>query len=385
MTRATLLDVFNEIEEKTEFTFFYKNEDVDLQRKVTIKTKKKTIKQILTVLFESGDITYEILDKQIVLKNRVPLPPPETASYGIQQQVRITGIVTDATGKPLPGVAVVLKGTKNGVATDFDGNYSITVPDPESVLVFTSMGFDAKEITVGNRQVINVTLQEAVSELDEVVVSTGYWKEKRRLSTGNISKIDSKVIERQPVTNPLEALQGQVAGVSIQQTSGTPGSAININIRGLNSLNNGLDGRPNANLPFIVIDGVPFPSSSLDTGPLSNVAGLSGGHPLSAMQPSDIESIEILKDADATAIYGSRGANGVILITTKKGKPGKTRYTLDYSRGIGEVANRVDVLNTEQYLAMRHEAIRNDGRLLTSQDSTSLIDLFLWDPNRDVN
>ena len=257
LENVTVETVLDKIESETDFLFIYKTREVDLSRKVTLKVKQKKISEILKLLFQGTRTDYEISKNQIILTqhtNKVFLNPP------VQQgPIRVTGTVTDASGNPLPGVAVVLKGTKNGVATDFDGNYTITVPGPQSVLVFTSIGFDSKEVTVGKQQILNVTLKEAVSELDEVVVSTGYWQEKRKLSTGNIGKIDAKVIERQPVLNPLEALQGQVAGVFIEQTSGLPGARININIRGINSLNNGfIPDTPNSNLPLIVIDGVPF-------------------------------------------------------------------------------------------------------------------------------
>ncbi len=390
LENVTVERFLDEIESKTDFRFIYSTDDVDIDRLISLVVDEEPVDMVLDRVFTGTKTNFNIDDEQIFLlanKN----PEPKSNQNSLQQtQIRITGTVTDENGIPLNGASVIVRGTSIGVSTDFDGRYEIAVPNKESILVFTYIGYEDQQITVGDQFSINVTMQEAVGQLDEVVVSTGYWQEQRKLSTGNIGKIDSKIIERQPVSNPLQALQGQVAGVEIQQTSGIPGSAINIRIRGQNSLNDGQilrgsDGSrldlPNSNEPFYVVDGVPFPASSINTAGLTSF----GNSPLATLRPEDIESIEVLKDADATSIYGSRGANGVILITTKKGEAGKTKVTLDYSMGLGQVPNRVDLLNTQQYLMLRREGIVNDGIPLTAQDSIRRPDLFLWDPNRDVD
>ena len=384
----TIREVLDIIETSTDFKFIYKTRHVDLERRISLKVSKVSIENLLQTLFKNTDTAYRVKGAHIILREKAvkQLPTKPIVVPFIKAQMGVTGKVTDATGAPLPGVAVVVKGTKNGVATDFDGNYNITVPGPKSILVFTSMGFVKKEVPVGNQQVINVTLKEDVSELDEVVVNAGYYKTSQKLATGNISRITAADIEKQPVLDPFQAMQGRMAGVEIQQTSGIPGSAINIRIRGLNSLNNGqalIDGQnridlPNANQPFYIIDGVPIPSQSLN----SNVLRLPNGSPLSFLNPNIIESIEVLKDADATAIYGSRGANGVVLITTKKGKMGKPRITMDYSHGLVSLPARLNLLNTSQYLEIRNEAFRNAGQ---TPDERNAPDLVLWDPNRDVD
>ena len=374
-------EVIDAIESMTDLRFVYKIQDVDINRTVSINVNKAPINTVLEKLFDQTRTTYKVMDLQVILSKEdntqdtfeeeaVPSPDP----------IRVSGKVTNETGLPLPGVSIFVKGTTQGVASDVDGNYALEVPGPESVLVFTSIGFSDQEITVGNQTIIDVILYETIGELKEVVVSTGYYQTAARVATGNIAKVTSEEIERQPVINPLQALQGRVAGVQIQDETGIPGGRVNINIRGVNSLNNGqrLDNGitlPNANVPFFVIDGVPFTNTSVN----SDFLPLRGGNPLANIRPSDIESIEILKDADATAIYGSRGANGVILITTKKGKSGRTALELNFARGFGEVPNKMELLNTEQYLEMRWEALRNDNETPTE---ALYPDLLVWDTTR---
>ena len=318
-------------------------------------------------------------DKSIVVK-------PKTVNKEPEELVKITGKVTDEAGMPMAGVSVRLAGTNIGTTTDFDGNYSITVPSSESVLVFSSIGFARKEIIVDGQTVINVTMQEAVSQLDEIVINAGYYNVSERTKTGSISKIDAKTIEKQPVNNPLAAMQGHMAGVNIIQNTGVSGGGYSVQIRGLNSIEGGSE-------PLYIIDGVPYSSESLESQSLvgtvlPNSPQESIVSPLNAINPLDIESIEVLKDADATAIYGSRGANGVVLITTKKGKAGKTRIGLNSSSSMGEISRFTNLLNTEQYLEMRIEGINNDGfgAFLDNPAFDSFWpDLKVWDQNRYTN
>ncbi|MEM6541544.1 MAG: SusC/RagA family TonB-linked outer membrane protein, partial [Bacteroidota bacterium] len=355
LNNVSVMDAINEIESQSDFKFFYSKEDLNADRKVSLNVRRKRIEDVLPRLFPIGTMSYEVIEKQVVLSPSTLQPDPPTAVITKQQDpITVTGQVTNTDGIPLPGVSVIVKGTTRGVATDFDGNYRIVVPNTQSVLVISSIGYTEQEITVGTQTTINVKMEESVSQLGEVVVSTGYWETTQKLNPGNIAKVDFKLIEQQPVTNPLQSLQGRVAGVNINQRTGVPGGGIDIEIRGRNSI------RPDGNLPFYVIDGVPFTGNSITSPFLGGEQ--SGGNPLSLINPNDIESIEILKDADATAIYGSRGANGVVLITTKKGSAGETKISLDVSSGFGEVPRMIDLLNTPQYLEMRNEAFRNDGR-----------------------
>ena len=269
-----------------------------------------------------------------------------------QQQQQIRGTVTDSQG-PMPGVTVTVKGTKTSVSTDFDGQFGIITLSTDT-LVFSRLGYLSKGIPVGNQKVINVILYEDFTKLEEVKVNAGYYNVKESERTGSIARIAAKDIEKQPVANVLATMQGRMAGVNIVQESGIAGGGFSISIRGLNSLREG------ANAPLFIIDGVPYSSDPISDRQTSTAIP-GDGNPLGSINPSDIESLEILKDADATAIYGSRGANGVVLITTKKGKAGKTTFTINSTHSSGSVSKMMPLMNTEHYLLMRSAAFANDG------------------------
>ncbi len=292
----------------------------------------------------------------------------------LQQQVR--GTVRDPAGEPLPGVIVQVKTSTRGTSTDLDGNYEISA-SPDDTLVFSSVGSDTREVPVNGRNVVNVLLSERATALDAVTINAGYYRTTQRERTGNIAKVSAEEIGDQPVISPLEALQGRMAGVEVVQQSGIPGAAPSIYIRGRNSLRNGLG--DNGNLPLYIIDGVTINSSPLLS--LNQFTSGTGTDPLSALNPNDIASIEVLKDADATAIYGSRGANGVILITTKTamGSAQKTKVNVQLYGGISRVAHFVDLLDTREYLALRRQAFENEGATPTESNSP---DLLLWDQDR---
>jgi TonB-linked SusC/RagA family outer membrane protein len=264
----------------------------------------------------------------------------------------VSGVVTDATG-PLPGVTVSVKGTSISAITDSSGKYSISTDD-NGTLVFRFIGLKTIEIPINDQTQINVLMTDDATTLREVTINAGYYTVKDKERTGSISKISAKDIEKQPVSNVLAAMQGRMAGVDIIQDGGTAGGGFQIKIRGLNSL------RADGNSPLYIIDGVPYSSETI--GYSQTTTGMATPtSPLNSINPSDVESIEVLKDADATAIYGSRGANGVVLITTKKGKAGKTKFSISSSTGVGRVTQFLDLMNTEQYLAMRQQAYVNDG------------------------
>ncbi len=269
-----------------------------------------------------------------------------------QQTLQVSGTITDANG-PLPGVSITIKGKPSGTVSGLNGKYTIEVASKD-ILVFSFLGYKTAIIPVEGRSQIDVQLQEDMTALQEVQINAGYYSVKDSERTGNISKITSAVIEKQPVSNALATMQGRMAGVYITQTTGVPGGGFDVKIRGQNSM------RYNGNNPLYIIDGVPYSSDPIGTGINSPV--LPGQpSPLNSINPDQIESIEVLKDADATAIYGSRGANGVVLITTKKGKSGKMRFTSKYSQGMGTVTRFMDLLKTPEYIAMRKEAYANDG------------------------
>ncbi len=258
-----------------------------------------------------------------------------TAAGMTSEEITVSGMVTDTEGEPLIGATIVEKGTSNGTTTDFDGRYSITVQDG-ATLVVSYTGYAKQEIEVAGQSTINIAMQEASALLDEVVV-VGYGIQRKRDVTGSISTVDEEQISRIPVASGVQAMQGQVAGVDILRTGGRPGQAPTIRIRGRRSISASND-------PLFVIDGIPQTS---------------GTAAITDINPQDIASMEVLKDAAATAIYGSRGANGVIIITTKRGSEGETVVSYDGYYGVTRAITNVDMMNGEQWANGRREAFRN--------------------------
>jgi iron complex outermembrane receptor protein len=265
-------------------------------------------------------------------------------SFGLVEAQDVSGTVSDANG-PLPGASVVVQGTTNGTQTDFDGNYTLSNVGSDAVLVVSYIGFKTQEIAVNGRSTINIVMEEDAQALDEVVI-IGYGTTTVKDATGSVTSVSSEDFNGGVISSPEQLIQGKTAGVNISQSSGEPGAGIQINIRGSNSV------RANNN-PLFVIDGVPL--SGGDTSPAGNSGNgaTPARNPLNFLNPSDIESISILKDASATAIYGSRGANGVVIITTKTGVKGVGKGKLDFDSSISysTPANEYDLLNREQFLA----------------------------------
>jgi len=291
------------------------------------------------------------------------------------QQHQLQGTVTDGS-LPLPGVTIVVKGKKNlGAISDYNGQYTLSV-SPSDTLVVSFVGFKTLEVPVAKRRRVDIKMQYDSTTLQEVKVNAGYYSVKESERTGSISRITSKDIEIQPVTNVLAAMQGRMAGVSITQTTGVPGGSFEIQIRGQNSI------RSEANAPLYIIDGVPYSSDPIGYSQTSTVLPALVS-PLNSINPDTIESIEVLKDADATAIYGSRGANGVVLITTKRGKEGKVRFSISASSGAGRVTRFMKMMSTEQYLSMRQDAFINDK--ITAYPSSAYDINGTWDQSRYTN
>ncbi|RYE35755.1 MAG: hypothetical protein EOP48_30125, partial [Sphingobacteriales bacterium] len=226
-------------------------------------------------------------------------------------------------------------------------------------LVISFIGYQNREVDTAI-DMGNLTMTLVNEKLEEVIVNAGYYTVKDTERTGSIARITAKDIEKQSVTNVIAAMQGRMAGVNIVQTSGIPGGAFNIEIRGRNSI------REDGNTPLYIIDGMPYPTKKLES--LTASLYMQNLNPMDGINPADIESVEVLKDADATSIYGSRGANGVVLITTKKGKAGKTEFSLNAYTGVGRVVQRLEFMNTPEYLEMRKEAFTNDGLSSSSFD-----------------
>ena len=287
-------------------------------------------------------------------------------------QTTIHGKVVDKEGLPIPGVAVSIKNSNNGVTTNLEGVYTIEAA-PNVTLVFSFLGFKTHEEPVKGRSEINVQLFEDVTALDEVEINAGYYNTTKRQSTGNISRVTAEQIQLQPVISPLQALQGRMAGVEIISGGSNPGMAPTIRIRGRNSL------REEGNYPLYIIDGVPVNSAPINS--YSNL-GTVGIDPLNFIDLGNIQSIEVLKDADATAIYGSRGANGVVLITSKEPRAGKISFEASLSKGVAEVPGRVELLNVDDYLKVRKKAFQNDG---IEPSLLNAYDLLVWDPSKNTD
>ncbi|MDH5399648.1 MAG: SusC/RagA family TonB-linked outer membrane protein, partial [Cyclobacteriaceae bacterium] len=259
-------------------------------------------------------------------------------------------VIARSDSMGLPGVNVVIKGTAIGTATDLEGYYSMPVPDVDSlVLVYTYVGYARQEVFVGGRSQINIILVQDFTELQEVIV-TGYKSETKADIIGSITSVSAKDFEDMPVVGIDQALQGQAPGVQVTQSSGTPGGGISVRVRGSTSISA-------SNRPLFIVDGVPVEDGAL----AMRSFGGQEDNALSTLNPNDIESIQILKDAAAKAIYGSRAANGVVLVTTKRGTSGETTFDFDVQRGIIDITKKVDMLNASQLLELQREAVRNAG------------------------
>lgn len=351
-----------EIRKQTGYLFFYKNEDLKNTGRLSVRLRNAGVDQALDEILVNTNLRYQIIDKTIILK-KAPAQAPATIE---ELTIRISGKVTDASGTPLEGATITVRGTNVATTTDASGNFVLNDVSPEATLLISFVGYRTRSVSVQNRPIINVSMDMAVNNLDETVV-IGYGTTSKRYNTGAVSSVTSEVLENQPVNDPISALQGRVPGLMITSSSGMAGSGYSVRIRGENSIKQGND-------PLYIIDGVPFISESLNTFEGAN--GLQ--NPLSTINPNDIERIDVLKDADATAIYGSRGANGVILITTKSGKRSDNRASFNVYSGMTKINRKLDFLNTAQYLQMRKDAFRLDTVEATEANAP---DLKLWDQN----
>src|SRR5690606_10058549 len=274
------------------------------------------------------------IDNKIVVVTSSPAGKSESVSKRFRQE-QIRGRVIDAdTKQPLPGITVIIKGTSQGTSTNDDGTYSLSGVSVGDVLSFSSLGYAPQDITVGEQKTINVSLELTSGMLDEMVV-VGYGQQKRRNVTGSVVSVGAAEIEKTALQDPVSILQGRAAGVQVTSNSGAPGGEMTIRVRGNSSLNSG-------NNPLFVVDGIPIESGSISSLNGSENFGL---NPLADLNPNDIASIEILKDAASTAIYGSRAANGVVLITTKRGAEGKPEIQVNATTGVSSITRFLSVLN----------------------------------------
>jgi len=316
MEKTTIKEVLSRIEDQSNFIFMFSNDVVDVNKKVSIKVHGQKIESVLNKLFDGMGINYTRNGRIIVLSGA-----QGKYSTSALQKHPVSGKVTDSSGAPLPGVTVVIKGTTTGTITDNKGNYSLTSIPYNATLLFSFVGMKIQEIVYNNQPAINVTMTIDAIGIEEVV-AIGYGTMKKSDLTGSVASVKGKELSDFSTSSVSQALQGRSAGVNVQQNSGAPGASVQIHIRGTNSIQG-------SNNPLWIIDGFPGSEGMLNA--------------------SDIESVEILKDASATAIYGSRGANGVILVTTKRGKAGKTKVDYQGSYSVQTVRKKLDLMNANEY------------------------------------
>jgi len=379
-TNSSFEQAVKQLESQSKIKFVYNETLISKRNRINRSFKNQTLPEILTVILYDYDVSYEMIDnKYIILKSSEPKRVKEN-STGAGQKVNQTGfvqtgLILDEIGKPLPGVSIRLNNASNVATTDVKGRYQIGIPRDETLLIFSYVGYKNVERKATRNQELDLNMEPDPGRLDEVNV-IGYGTSSKRTSTGSSGGITGYDLEKTPAANPASALQGRVAGVYITQQNGLPGSPMTFTIRGTNSLT----GRNN---PLFIVDGVPYLAEAINALAGNQLDAANGStSPLNSLNPSDIESINVLKDADATAIYGSRGANGVVLITTKKGKAGKTQVEGMVKQGFSEVSHFVNLLSTPQYLAIRRRGYENTGIDPLTDDA---YDLTRWDQNAQTD
>lgn len=346
VVNTTTKSVLSNIEKQSNYLFIA-NENVNLSRKVTIRANNKSVSEILALLFDGTDVTYAIEGNNIMLMKK-DFPKNNINKSFVQQQRsrKITGSIVDETGMPIIGANVKVKGMTTGTITDIDGKFSLEV-DNDATLIISYVGYNSMEVKAKDN--LKISLTENTQKIDEVVV-IGYGSVKKSDLTGAVASVKTTELQQTPITSIDQGLVGRASGVQVTQTSGMPGAVASIRVRGSSSLQGG-------NEPLYVIDGFPVYSG---TG-FGNTGGKTQMSGLATVNPSDIESIEILKDAAATAIYGARAANGVVLITTKSGKKGRDLISFESSIGVSSVTKKIDLMDAQEYAKLVNEAYTNDG------------------------
>ncbi|HYG37353.1 MAG TPA: TonB-dependent receptor [Cytophagales bacterium] len=346
-----LSTVLERIERLSGYSFIYSNDEINSSRVINFHVKNEKLESTLRQLFSPLNIEYQIVKSKIILKSRKPKIQKKN------QEGTVTGKVSDEKNESLPGVTVLVRGTTIGTATDIEGNYSLAVPDMEnSVLVFSYIGFNTEEVPINGRTIVNIDMMPNLESLNEVVV-VGYATQKKINLTGAVDMVDAEALESKPVNNITQALQGTSPNLIIQQQSSEPGTELNINIRGIGTLGD--------NSPLIVIDGIPSNSGAFST-----------------INPNDIASISVLKDAASAAIYGSRSANGVILVTTKQGNY-STKPTVTYNGILGWQTPSFfqRPVSAYNFAMLKNEALINSGQ--SPQFSPSDINRIYNSPEND--
>ncbi|WP_254070824.1 SusC/RagA family TonB-linked outer membrane protein [Pedobacter sp. L105] len=370
----SLTKALQSIKKQSGYALFFNNTLVEEAGSFKINLKDATLDQALSEVLKDKPFTYTIIDKTIVIKEKPEDMFTKVMKY-LAIPITIHGKVVDEKGLPIPGATVFLKDRSQASTTDVNGRFFLQHVNEKAIVVISSIGYATKELNA-QADMGTISLEVSNAKLDEVVV-VGYETTTRRLSTGSVSQVKGTELDQQPISNPILGLEGRVPGAFITQSAGYAGAPITVLIRGQNSLQSTTN---NFTAPLYVVDGIPFNSTPVEQS--AGGFGTTAFSPLNTLDPTQIETIDILKDADATAIYGSRGANGVVLITTKKGKAGNTRVNADISSGFGDVSNKIKMLGTEQYLNIRRQAFANDGVTPTVANAP---DLLLWNQQAYTN
>jgi len=359
---ATIYQVFKIIKEQTDLNFVYPRKIFKDIPVVELKKGTISVSKLLGQCLSGNNLDFELTnDNTILIKEKTA-----TVNNKVLQKA-IKGKITDASGLPIPGVNIVEKGTNNGVQSDLDGNFSLLLKNEKAILVITYVGFKTKEVSLNGQDNLSIVLEEDSAKLDEVVV-VGYGSVKKKDLTGSVVSVGSEKLEGRSNANALQSLAGQASGVQIIQSQGAPGLAPTIKIRGASSINAGTT-------PLYVIDGIPLEdntTNSTDTG-ISSAGNLSfNRNPLNSINPNDIESIDILKDASSAAIYGSRGANGVVIITTKQGKAGKTKISAIFESGFSQVKRETEMMNSSEFIAYNTAARNNSWATIVAANPSAV-------------
>jgi TonB-linked SusC/RagA family outer membrane protein len=343
---ATLKQVFTEINRQTGLNVFWSPKVIRKAKKMDVDFYQTPIEEALFICLNNLSLTYSIDQKTIIIKEK-----EKPNDLRLKVAIDVAGKIVDQNGKGVPGVTVKIKGSTLVAFSNAEGDYAIKSVDDDGTLIFSYVGFATQEVVINRRSHINITLLEEVSKLDEIVV-VGYGTQKRKDLTGSVSSIGPKEIKLQPINSFNQALQGKVAGVQITQASNAPGGGITIRVRGTGSISGSND-------PLYVVDGYPLANPAAPTGAANG--GAPYANPLSTINPNDIESIEVLKDASATAIYGSRGANGVVIVTTRRGKAGQTAVDFETYTGTQRVTKMLELGNAMDHLNLKNEQLANLG------------------------
>lgn len=378
--KMALEQVFTEVRKQTGYVFFYDEMLLKDCKPVSVDASRMPLTQFLDLVLREQPVSYRFESKTIVIRAKEKTLRTEEQSR-LPKEIDVRGRVLTKHGEPVVA-SIQIKGTTQGVSSGPDGYFEMYHVDENAVLIVSAMNIVFQEVKINGRTRLDIVVATKAADIQEVIINAGYYNVKAAEATGSISTVDSKTIEKQPVTNVLQALAGRVPGVMISQQSGTPGGGISVQIRAANSMYAGT-------LPLYIVDGVPYPGEALYSAGGNTNGNLKpsfGSSPLNMLNPNDIESISILKDADATSIYGSRGANGVVLITTKKAKAGKARLDVNVSTGISAVGklHGVETLSPEQYREIRRTAFANSTRG-AKPDANNAPDLVTWDSTKSTD